>query len=121
MKRRKRKVDNSWKVHKSEAIGVIYSILQNNPQLNSFKYKHITIRNQRSRWGSCSSLGNLNFNYRIVYLPYELAEYLVIHEFCHLIQMNHSKDFWQLVSSISPRFKVLQRELRAFPIKNSYL
>lgn len=61
------------------------------------KYNRITIRDIRSRWGSCSSKGNLSFNFRLIFLPYNVIEYIVVHEMCHLIEMNHSKNFWKLV------------------------
>ncbi len=74
----------------------------------------ISIRNQKSRWGSCSSKGNLNFNYKIVFLPTELADYIIVHELCHLVEMNHSKRFWLLVSQIIPDYKERQNKIRLF-------
>ncbi len=77
-----------------------------------FKYNKISIRNQQSRWGSCSSQNNLNFNYRILYLPKELADYLIIHELCHTKEHNHSPRFWKLVAQIFPDHKQLNKQLR---------
>nr|MDA3815558.1 M48 family metallopeptidase [Patescibacteria group bacterium] len=77
-----------------------------------FKIGRIAIRNQRSRWGSCSSKKNLNFNYRVVYLPEKLIDYLVVHELCHLKQMNHSKNFWSLVEEAIPSYRELSKKLR---------
>lgn len=65
----------------------------------------VTIKTQQTRWGSCSSLGNLNFNWRAIMAPAPVLDYLIVHELCHLIHLNHSKDFWDLVSAILPDYK----------------
>jgi len=67
--------------------------------------QHITLKDQKTRWGSCSSRGNLNYNWRIVMAPPEVIDYLVIHELCHLRVPNHSSLFWQEVLKFSPDFK----------------
>lgn len=74
----------------------------------------MAVRDQRTRWGSCSSLGNLNFNYRILFLPQHLQDYLIVHELCHLAEMNHSHRFWARVAEMVPEYRVYRRELRAF-------
>ena len=68
-------------------------------------YGGITIRNQRSRWGSCSSKGNLNFNCLLMLAPPEHRDYVVVHELCHLKEMNHSKRFWNEVARVLPGYK----------------
>lgn len=68
-------------------------------------FKRISIREQSSRWGSCSSQGNLNFNWKILLADQSVFSYVVAHEVAHLIQHNHSKAFWQLVETIQPGYK----------------
>ncbi len=65
----------------------------------------VRIKAQQKRWGSCSSIGNLNFNWRAVMAPSPVLDYLIVHELCHLIHHNHSRGFWNLVSSILPDYK----------------
>ena len=68
-------------------------------------YAKITIRNQVSRWGSCSDKGNLNFNCLLMLCPKEIIDYVIIHELCHIMEMNHSKKFWDKVSQFCPEYK----------------
>lgn len=76
------------------------------------QYKRISIKNQRTRWGSCSKAGNLNFHYKIVLLPKNLSNYIIVHELCHLKQFDHSKNFWELVSKTIPEYKELRKKLK---------
>ena len=75
-------------------------------------YNRVSVRNQKTRWGSCSSKGNLNFNYRLFYLPEELLDYVVVHELAHRLHMNHSKDFWQEVERYFPDYKECRKQLK---------
>lgn len=69
------------------------------------KIQRISIKEQKTRWGSCSSLGNLNYNWRIILAPEKTIDYLVVHEVSHRVHLNHAKPFWQLVALHCPDFK----------------
>ena len=72
----------------------------------------ITIRDQKSRWGSCSSRGNLNFNWKLIMAPPQALDYVVIHELCHLREFNHSPRFWALVAAQMPEYEVWKKWLK---------
>ncbi|WP_031484748.1 M48 family metallopeptidase [Maridesulfovibrio frigidus] len=76
-------------------------------------YKRLFIRSQRKRWGSCSSNGNINLNMKLMFLPYRLVRYVLIHELCHTVHLNHSGKYWQLVKQVEPDFQALEKELGA--------
>ena len=75
-------------------------------------YGRITIRNQRTRWGSCSSRGNLNFNCLLMLVPPKVLDYVVVHELCHRKEMNHSPRFWAEVERIIPDYKTYEKWLK---------
>lgn len=75
-------------------------------------YGRITIREQKTRWGSCSSKGNLNFNWKLVLLAPELLDYVVVHELAHRREMNHSKNFWKIVEAELPDYRERRRRLK---------
>jgi hypothetical protein len=101
--------------YKEDALVLVKERLEHFNKYYNFKWNNITIRNQKTRWGSCSRKGNLNFNYKIVLLPEEQADYIIVHELCHLKELNHSKDFWNLVSMCFPKYKIIRSNL----VKNS--
>lgn len=68
-------------------------------------YKAVRIKSQKSRWGSCSSKSNLNFNWRLILAPDWILDYVIVHELCHLKHLNHSKDFWNTVGLYIPDYK----------------
>lgn len=75
-------------------------------------YGRITIRNQKTRWGSCSEKGNLNFNCLLMLAPEDVIDYVVVHELCHRIEMNHSRKFWQEVQQVLPEYEKQKRWLK---------
>ncbi len=79
----------------------------------NFKINKINIRGQKTRWGSCSSKGRLSFNYRLMQFNKDIIDYVIIHELCHLLEMNHSPRFWKLVESYCPNYKLLKKGLRS--------
>lgn len=81
-------------------------------QMTGGRVNRIHIKDQKTRWGSCSSKCNLNFNWRLVMAPPEVLDYVVVHELCHLTHMNHSRDFWGLVGQVMPEYKERRRWLR---------
>lgn len=89
----------------SEALEYIPKRVENYSKLVGVDYGRITIRNQKTRWGSCSSKGNLNFNCLLMLTPTEVLDYVVVHELCHRKEMNHSKAFWSEVEKIIPNYK----------------
>jgi len=68
--------------------------------------------NNKTRWGICSKDGKIALNWRVVMLPPRLIDYIMVHEFCHLLEFNHSKHFWQIVESILPNWKELRKHLK---------
>ncbi|WP_417733004.1 M48 family metallopeptidase [Rosistilla oblonga] len=78
----------------------------------NFTINKILVKNQRTRWASCSSSKNISLNTKLLFLPPELVRYVMMHELCHTVHMNHSKDFWRLVESHEAEFRVYDERLR---------
>ncbi|MFZ5376262.1 MAG: M48 family metallopeptidase [Patescibacteria group bacterium] len=107
---------NSWKTGKHSQI--LESFLKNKATLYITKrtqqlaqhmgitYKQITLRQQKTRWGSCSNQGNLNFNWRLIHHPNNVIDYVIIHELSHRKFMDHSKGFWKLVEKFDPEYRI---------------
>ena len=98
--------------YKNQALKLVRNKLEHFNKSYNFKYNKVTVRNQSTRWGSCSKSGNLNFNYNLSLLPENLVDYIIVHELCHLGEFNHSKNFWDLVARAVPDYKERRQELR---------
>ena len=81
-------------------------------RLMGISYGRITIREQKTRWGSCSGRGNLNFNWKLTLMPPEILDYVVVHELAHRKEMNHSKDFWKIVEQVLPDYQKRRKRLK---------
>jgi hypothetical protein len=99
--------------HKEQARETATAIADRLCASFGLRYRSISIRDQKTRWGSCSRNGSLNFNYRIVFLPQRTQEYLVAHEMCHLRQFDHSRAFWRTVALVIPDYREHRKALRA--------
>ena len=95
-----------------QALTVIPQRVRHFAPLVGVTYGGITIRNQRTRWGSCSGRGNLNFNCLLMLTPSEVIDYVVVHELCHRKEMNHSPRFWAQVERVLPEYRTSLAWLR---------
>ena len=98
--------------HKKYARKIFAAKVAYYQQFTGGNYTSITIRDQKTRWGSCSGRGTLSFNWRLILAPAEILDYVVVHELCHLTHMNHSKEFWALVGSVIPDYKIRRKWLK---------
>jgi len=87
-----------------EAQARISLLAQSEAAALDVRYSRLTVRGQRSRWGSCSSSGALSFNWRLVLAPHDVLDYVVVHEVCHLVEHNHGPRFWRLVEQRRPGY-----------------
>lgn len=105
---------------KSKAEQVIPDRLAALAELHGFHFNRVTIRGQKTRWGSCSSSKNINLNYKLLFLEPPLVDYVLIHELCHTLEMNHSARFWNLVSDCDENYKqhdkALNKIARTIPL-----
>lgn len=98
--------------HRENARSIIEKRTAEINKYYNFKYKKISIRNQKTRWGSCSKASNLNFNYRLIFLSSPELDYVIAHELCHLKEFNHSAKFWEQVSIFCPEYKEIRKKLK---------
>jgi len=109
---KKKRKNLDYLKYKDQAYSIAKNRLDYFNQFYNYKWNNIVIRNQKTRWGSCSRKGNLNFNYKIALITKEASDYIVVHELCHLGEFNHSKNFWDLVAKTVPDYKKIRNDLR---------
>ena len=83
-------------------------------QLHNFVYNRVSIRKQKTRWGSCSSKDNINLNMNLLHLPSELMDYVLLHELVHTKVKNHSNDFWNELETVVPNARIIDRKLKDY-------
>jgi len=106
-----------YRKHKELARAIIHNKLTVFNNYYNFIYKRVAVKNQKRCWGSCSNDKNLNFNYRLALLPEPLCDYVIVHELCHLRELNHGKNFWAEVARTIPDYQLRKKELRKYTIK----
>jgi predicted metal-dependent hydrolase len=98
--------------YQDDALALAEERVEHFNKIYKYRFNRINIKNQKTRWGSCSRKGNLNFNYKIALLPSRLADYIIVHELCHLGEFNHSRKFWNLVARAVPDYLEIRNELK---------
>src|SRR3989338_11382557 len=104
----------AYRTYKEFTRALVKSRLAHYNAVYGFAIKRIAIKNTKSRWGSCSKKGNLNFNYRLALLPTDMADYVIVHELCHLGEFNHSPQFWELVARAIPEYKIIKAKFKRY-------
>lgn len=98
--------------HREDALELVSSRVKFFSKKYGFAFNKIFIKNQKTRWGSCTKNKNLNINYKIIFLPKKQQDYIIVHELCHLKEFNHSHKFWSLVEKTLPDYLEIKNELR---------
>lgn len=105
--------EDGYDLYKDKALEIVAERLTSlNETHYRFIYNKIAIKDQKTRWGSCSRKKNLNFNYKILFLSPRMKDYIIVHELCHLKEFNHSNKFWKLVATSLPDYHKIVEELK---------
>ncbi|MGK0270206.1 MAG: putative metal-dependent hydrolase [Cocleimonas sp.] len=104
------KLLNNWCRKKAKIT--FNAMLQELAELHGFHYQRLSIRAQKTRWGSCTYQKNINLNCKLLFMPEAVVRYVMIHELCHTIEMNHSSKFWALVKECDPNYKDHKQQLK---------
>jgi predicted metal-dependent hydrolase len=106
-----------YEKNKTEILRKVKERLEFFNRFYKLPYHKVSIRNQSSLWGSCTRAGNLQFNYKLMYVPDKTFDYVVVHELCHLKEHNHSDRFWALVSKMIPEYKIIRKSLHQYILR----
>jgi predicted metal-dependent hydrolase len=101
-----------YEQRKAEALAFIAERVAYWNRFYGFSYGNISVRNQKTRWGSCSRKGSLSFNWRLLLLPTEMVDYVVVHELCHLAHFDHSESFWAQVARAIPDHRDIRKRMK---------
>ena len=101
-------------IEKEHAHKILEKRLTELAQLHNFQYNRVSIRNQRTRWGSCSSKNNISLNMKLLHLPEQLIDYILLHELVHTRVKNHSKDFWNELETVVPNARIMDNKLKEY-------
>jgi predicted metal-dependent hydrolase len=101
------------KTHKKQAKKVITSEVEKWSQIMHLTYAKTRISSAKTRWGSCSFTNTISINWRLILLPEECLEYVIIHELAHITEKNHSKNFWNIVETYCPDYKTTRKTLQS--------
>ena len=102
------------KINKEEARVKLGKRLSELAREHKFQYNKVSIRNQKTRWGSCSSKDNISLNMKLLHLPDQLIDYILLHELVHTRVKNHSKDFWSELETVVPNARTVDKQLRDY-------
>lgn len=102
-----------FETHKDDARVLVHNKLSSWSKKLNLPYEYFIIKKHKSRWGSCSKNNVLSFNYKLLFLPEDLQDYIVVHELCHTKRKDHSKYFWALVSNSLPDYNKLRIKIRS--------
>jgi hypothetical protein len=111
-----RQDEEEYRMKKKVAQNILQNIAEKYATRYGIGYHKLRVRNQHTRWGSCSRAKNLSLQYKAAFLPDHLRDYIVVHELCHIREMNHSKKFWDLVAQTFPNYKQIRKELKTYRI-----
>jgi predicted metal-dependent hydrolase len=110
----RRAIEEAWRI---EAKLYLPKRTEELAKINGFQFNKVSVKKASTRWGSCSSKNNINFNLQLMRLPAHLADYVILHELAHTIEKNHQDSFWKLMEKVLPGAKKMDKELNSYNLK----